>query len=72
MERMRASGVEYDADGKAIRHGDWKREAWLLERFDREAFRPPTQTVDVDATVDAAPALTVTIETARSLARRGA
>ncbi len=41
-DRLHAAGVEEheDANGhtKTVRFGDWKREAWILERWDQETF----------------------------------
>lgn len=44
--RLNECGEETDDKGRTIRYGDSRRELWLLERYDREAFAPPTQKVD--------------------------
>lgn len=50
VDHLRAAlnecGEEVDHKGRTVRYGDSKREMWLLERFDREAFAPPKQQVE--------------------------
>lgn len=48
--RMNEAGAEVDDQGRKVRYGDWKREAWWLERFDRVTFAPPTAKVEAAIT----------------------
>jgi len=71
-----ARGVEHfreRMDRASREDGDWKREAWLLERFDRTNFAPPTREVQLDATTTTTHAVHVTIDraTALDVAKRG-
>lgn len=45
-DRLNECGEETTDEGKRIRYGDSKREMWLLERIDREAFAPPKQQLE--------------------------
>lgn len=46
IDAARAKGVRVLRERLDTATTDWKREAWLLERYDREAFAPPKATVE--------------------------
>lgn len=45
IDAARAKGVRVLRERLDLA-SDWKREAWLLERYDRDAFAPPKATVE--------------------------
>lgn len=75
IARMNEAGAEVDSEGRKIRFGDWKREAWMLERFDREVFAPPTSKVESKAELtgkDGAPLVAMSLEDLAAAAARKA
>ena len=73
VEAAQATGAEMYRAELRMTLGDWKREAWFLERWDRDTFKPPKAEVE-SKNEHAGPggsALTLTIDaaTAHALAK---
>ena len=46
VEAAQATGAEMYRAELRMTLGDWKREAWFLERWDRDTFKPPKAEVE--------------------------
>jgi len=46
LEAAQATGAEMYRAELRMTLGDWKREAWFLERWDRDTFKPPKAEVE--------------------------